>query len=65
LDDRLEERDPSLILDLPDRELESFDDAVVVIGYTNIDDGTDLIDREASSTDTFVFGVTNVVGATK
>jgi hypothetical protein len=72
LDDRLEERKegvrlqfPSLTLDLPDRVLESFVDAVGAIGYTNIDAGTDLIDREASSTDTYVFGVMNVVGATK
>jgi hypothetical protein len=46
---------PSLTLDLADRVLESYDD-------TNNDAGTDLIDSEESSTDTFVFGVMNVVG---
>jgi hypothetical protein len=50
------------MLDLPDRVLESFVDAVGAIGDTNIDAGTD---SEASITDIFVFGVMNVVGATK
>jgi hypothetical protein len=53
------------MLDLPDRVLESFVNAVGAIGDTNIDAGTDLIDSEASITDIFVFGVMNVVGATK
>jgi hypothetical protein len=55
----------SLTLDLPDRVLESDVDTVATIGVTNIDGGTDLIGSEASITDTFVFGVMNVVGATK